>query len=79
MDRDCRCGWRCDDWVSMDKKKTHVEAHPAPEAKAEVEVATVCSVCGQPGNLTGSAGAARWHEACEASHPNVIAKVKARA
>ncbi len=53
----------------------------APQApKAEpVPVAIICSVCGQGDNLTGAAGVARWHEACEAARPDVIAKVKARA
>lgn len=41
--------------------------------------ATVCSVCGQGDNLTGSAGAARWHQFCADARPDIIAKVKARA
>lgn len=49
----------------------------APPAPAEPPV---CSVCGRgDGDLSGSAGAAKWHPACEASHPHVIFKVKARA
>ena len=54
---------------------TSAKSAPPPPPEA----ATVCSVCGQGENLTGSAGVARWHAACEASHPAVIAKVKARA
>jgi hypothetical protein len=58
---------------------------PITTAKAAIkkapqqEVAIVCSVCGQGENLTGAAGVARWHAACEAARPDVIAKVKARA
>ncbi len=61
----------------------HKENDAVPhEAKEEPKVAgrPICSVCGNyDGEMTGSAGDARWHAACEASHPHVIAKVKARA
>ena len=55
------------------------KSEPVVEVVAPVEVASVCSVCGQQGNLIGAAGPARWHAACEVSHPDVIARVKARA
>jgi hypothetical protein len=54
-------------------------AETKPTAEEIVEAASVCSVCGQGENLTGSAGVARWHAACEAARPDVIAKVRARA
>ncbi len=62
--------------------KSDKDHTPITKAVQKVDppvAATVCSVCGQGDNLTGSAGVARWHEACEATHPAVIAKVKARA
>jgi hypothetical protein len=46
----------------------------------EPEPKTGCVVCGSyEGELSGVAGHARWHAACEASRPDVIAKVRARA
>ena len=52
----------------------------APVAVVEPMPATGCVVCGSyEGELSGAAGHARWHSDCEASHPAVIAKVKARA
>lgn len=55
------------------------DKHKDKAAKAAPVVAIVCSVCGQGGDLSGAAGVARWHGACEKSRPDVIAKVKARA
>lgn len=52
---------------------------PKLETKAEPMPQTGCVVCGQAGELSGSAGHARWHAACEAARPDVIRKVKARA
>ena len=64
-------------------KEDHIPIRvAAPKSEpvvAPVEAATVCSVCGQGGNLTGAAGVARWHADCETANPAVIAKVKARA
>lgn len=41
---------------------------------------TGCVVCGSyEGDLSCVAGHARWHAACEAARPDVIAKVRARA
>lgn len=40
----------------------------------------MCVVCGSyEGDMPGQAGSARWHAACEESHPAVVAKVKKRA
>lgn len=59
----------------MDKKTHKPDISPAP-----VEEAPFCVVCGgREGDLSETAGKARWHKACEQSHPHVIAKVKARA
>ncbi len=65
----------------MSKPKEHHAApkvEPVAEPAAVIEVASVCSVCGQGGNLDGAAGVARWHSACETARPDVIARVKAR-
>jgi hypothetical protein len=72
----------------MVKGKEHKDDHtpirvapPKSEPVAVVEPmpATGCVVCGVYGNLTGSAGHAQWHAACETARPDLIAKVKARA
>ena len=56
----------------------------APKSEPIVAVvepmpATGCVICGQYGNLTGSAGNAQWHAACGEARPDLIRKVKARA
>lgn len=58
---------------SEDKPKVDIKpAEPMPQ--------TGCVVCGSyQGTFTGLAGHARWHAECEASRPDVIAKVRARA
>ena len=59
---------------------TPIASAPKPAPVVEPEPQTGCVVCGSyEGRLTESAGNARWHIGCEASHPGVIAKVKARA
>ena len=65
-------------------KEDHTPITSAPKA-AHVAVvepmpATGCVVCGlYDGELSQSAGHARWHSACEANRTDVIAKVRARA
>lgn len=61
----------------MPKDKEHTPIAPKTPVFTE---APKCSVCGQDtGDLSGKAGAARWHAECEAAQPDVIARVKARA
>lgn len=64
-------------------KESHTPITSAPKAApapvVEPMPATGCVICGQYGNLTGSAGNARWHAACEAARPDLIRKAKARA
>jgi hypothetical protein len=53
---------------------------PPPVPRSEPMPQTGCVVCGSyEGEMTGAAGHARWHSACEASRPDCIAKVRARA
>jgi hypothetical protein len=52
----------------------------APKRRPHYTDRSGCVVCGQyEPELTGGAGEARWHEACAATHPHVIAKVTKRA
>lgn len=51
-----------------------------PIVKVEAPVGpTPCAVCGQYTGEFVPVGNARVHEACATAHPDVIAKVKARA
>ena len=54
------------------------DKHEAP--KSEPMPKTGCVVCGSyDGELSESAGNARWHKFCGDARPDVIKKVKARA
>ena len=58
--------------------KAKVEAKPLPPS--EPMPPTGCVICGSfEGKLDQAAGHARWHAECGAAHPDVIARVKARA
>lgn len=64
----------------MSKEDKAPKAEPKPEPKSEEMPQTGCVVCGSyAGEMTGAAGHARWHSACEGNRPDVIAKVRARA
>ncbi len=64
----------------MAKSKEDITPIAKPATVVEPEPQTGCVVCGSyDGELAGLAGNARWHAACEASRPDVIAKVRARA
>jgi hypothetical protein len=53
---------------------------PEPKKEPHYSDRSGCSVCGLYDDpLSESAGEARWHKECESAHPEVIAKVKARA
>jgi hypothetical protein len=58
----------------------HEQKEAAPKRPPHPTDVSGCIVCGQyTGELSGTAGAARWHKSCGESHPAVIAKVKSRA
>lgn len=62
----------------MAKDKTDI----VPVAKKQPHPTDVsgCVVCGSyEGELSETAGEARWHKACGERHPAVVAKVKSRA
>ena len=63
------------------KKPEDTDIKPAAKARAPHPTdVTGCVICGQyTGELSESAGIAKWHKACGESHPAVVAKVKARA
>lgn len=62
----------------MKKDNDKPDISPAP--KVEPMPQTGCVVCGSyAGEFPGSVGNARWHAACGAARPDLIAKAKARA
>jgi len=64
----------------MSKDKPDIEPKAKAVPAADVMPATGCVVCGSyAGTFVEVTKDARAHEACSASRPDVIAKVKARA
>src|SRR6476660_8214509 len=65
------------DSMKTHDKPTHVE--PAPAA-VEPMPQTGCVICGSyEGEMPETVGHARWHVACGAQRPDLVAKAKARA
>lgn len=59
------------------KEKEHAPAKTRAPHPTDV---TGCVICGQyTGELSESAGLARWHKACGTARPDLVAKAKARA
>jgi hypothetical protein len=65
----------------MTKHDTDIAPKAVAKAKEPPVTSTnsPCVVCGGWDGLEEPRGQARWHKACEAARPDVIAKVKARA
>lgn len=64
----------------MSKSEHHPPAAPKKERAPHPTDVSGCVVCGMyDGDLSETAGQARWHKACGEARPDVIRKVKARA